>query len=542
MRRPLAGTRVNFYLTDADSPPPAVSEDARTTHGGIFFISSRIESERRLVAPASDTDTRHRRTSQIHGDTRDGRTENRAIWCVHLAFVRWLLASPRCIVAHSAAGKNPRLQVAQGNVGLAFGLTIAAGLCTTVGAAIVFCARLANAKFLAASLGFSAGVMLYVSFAEIFLRKSVDEFEAASYSEVEAYRWSTLAFFGGFLVIFLLDQLVHLIIHLVSKRKNRKKNKADGACASAHVDRMASSTSRVVLLEQEDVGNSPSTSLSAAASRSRTTAKRDEMMEAGTIRVPRAVVMSDEDPDAVASEGSESLDSTEVTESSDIGRPDGLDDVDGVEGVEGGDGADYLCDNDNDNDGDDDDEDAGDKRKRKRKKKDEDRSSRQSPDVMALITSDPHSTALHKMGLLTALAIFIHNFPEGLATFVATLSDTGVGIGIAVAIAVHNIPEGICVALPIYYSTGSKTKAFVWATLSGMSEPLGALIGYFALYGDTSIAFAIVFALVAGMMVYIAIKELLPMALRYDPTDAVTTNCCILGMVVMAASLLLFTL
>jgi len=421
-------------------------------------------------------------------------------------------------------------------VGLAFGLTIAAGLCTTVGAAIVFCARLANAKFLAASLGFSAGVMLYVSFAEIFLRKSVDEFEAASYSEVEAYRWSTLAFFGGFLVIFLLDQLVHLIIHLVSKRKNRKKNKADDACASAHVDRMASSTSRVVLLEQEDVGNSPSTSLSAAASRSRTTAKRDEMMEAGTIRAPRAVVMSDEDPDAVASEGSESLDSTEVTESSDIGRPDGLDDVDGVEG---GDGADHPCDNDND---DDDDEDAGDKRKRKRKKKDEDRSSRQSPDVMALITSDPHSTALHKMGLLTALAIFIHNFPEGLATFVGTLSDTGVGIGIAVAIAVHNIPEGICVALPIYYSTGSKTKAFVWATLSGMSEPLGALVGYLALYGNTSLAFAIVFALVAGMMVYIAIKELLPMALRYDPTDAVTTNCCILGMVVMAASLLLFTL
>ena len=62
MRRPLAGTRVNFYLTDAESPPPAVSEDARTTHGGIFFISSRIESERRLVAPASDTDARHRYT------------------------------------------------------------------------------------------------------------------------------------------------------------------------------------------------------------------------------------------------------------------------------------------------------------------------------------------------------------------------------------------------------------------------------------------------------------------------------------------------
>eukprot|EP00889_Picochlorum_renovo_P003818 jgi/Picre1/30848/NNA_006207.t1 len=175
-------------------------------------------------------------------------------------------------------------------------------------------------------------------------------------------------------------------------------------------------------------------------------------------------------------------------------------------------------------------------------KNESERTSRTAPDVMQVIENDPHNHALHKMGLLTALAIFIHNFPEGLATFVATLSDTSIGIGIAIAIAVHNIPEGICVALPIYYSTGSRKKAFFWATASGMSEPLGAVVGYLALYGDTSLAFAIVFALVAGMMVYISIKELIPMALRYDPKDKWSTNCVVLGMAVMAASLLLFTL
>lgn len=161
---------------------------------------------------------------------------------------------------------------------------------------------------------------------------------------------------------------------------------------------------------------------------------------------------------------------------------------------------------------------------------------------MELIRSDPHAVHLHRMGILTATAIFIHNFPEGLATFVATLSDTSVGVGVAIAIAIHNIPEGICVSLPIYYSTGSKWRAFWWGVASGLSEPLGALVGYFALSSDNSLAFALVFALVAGMMTYIAVAELIPMALRYDPTDAVTTKGVIAGMVVIAASLLLFTL
>lgn len=168
--------------------------------------------------------------------------------------------------------------------------------------------------------------------------------------------------------------------------------------------------------------------------------------------------------------------------------------------------------------------------------------SRQAPAVVEIMQKNHHNFALKKMGILTGLAIFIHNFPEGLATFVGALADTRVGVGIAVAIAMHNIPEGICVAMPIYYATGSKWKGFLWAFLSGVSEPVGGLMGFLVLTGNQDLAFAIVFGLVAGMMIYISIKELIPTALKYDPDDKVVTTSVIAGMVVMAGSLLLFTI
>lgn len=119
--------------------------------------------------------------------------------------------------------------------------------------------------------------------------------------------------------------------------------------------------------------------------------------------------------------------------------------------------------------------------------------------------------ALTKMSLLTGLAIAIHNFPEGLATFVATLADSSVGISVAIAIALHNIPEGICVAMPVYYATGSRWKGFLWAFLSGLSEPIGALIGW-AILADRmdDTAYGVIFGMVGGMMVFIALRELLP--------------------------------
>jgi ZIP family zinc transporter len=147
---------------------------------------------------------------------------------------------------------------------------------------------------------------------------------------------------------------------------------------------------------------------------------------------------------------------------------------------------------------------------------------------------------LMRMGLVTALAIGIHNLPEGLVTFVGTLADPKIGIAIAVAIAVHNIPEGISVSVPIYFATGSRKKAFWLSFLSGVSEPIGALIGYTILrpiFSET--VFGVLFGSVAGIMVFISLDELFPAAREYGEGHlAIYGLLC--GMAVMALSLLLF--
>ena len=151
-------------------------------------------------------------------------------------------------------------------------------------------------------------------------------------------------------------------------------------------------------------------------------------------------------------------------------------------------------------------------------------------------TTDPK---LLRMGFFSALAIAIHNFPEGLATFMAALNDPGLGVSIAIAIAIHNIPEGVAVSAPLYYATKCRAKAFWFSLLSGLSEPVGALIGYFLLrrwFND--ITFGIVFAAVAGIMVYISLDELLPTAEEYGEHH-VAIGGVIGGMIVMAVSLVM---
>jgi ZIP family zinc transporter len=146
---------------------------------------------------------------------------------------------------------------------------------------------------------------------------------------------------------------------------------------------------------------------------------------------------------------------------------------------------------------------------------------------------------LYNMGIFTAIAIAIHNFPEGLATFAGALTDPALGIAIAVAIAIHNIPEGIAVSVPIYYATGSKKKAFFYSFLSGLAEPVGAAIGFFLLYSFfNEITFGILFASVAGIMVFISLDELLPTSREYG-TAHLSIYGLIAGMAVMALSLLL---
>src|SRR5699024_9480211 len=147
--------------------------------------------------------------------------------------------------------------------------------------------------------------------------------------------------------------------------------------------------------------------------------------------------------------------------------------------------------------------------------------------------------SLLKMGTFTALAIGIHNFPEGIATFTAALQDPGLGVAIAIAIAIHNVPEGIAVSVPIYFATGDKRKAFKLSFLSGLAEPIGAIIAFlFLMPFLNGIMFGMIFAAVAGIMVFISLDELLPAAKKYDEAHTSIYGL-ITGMAVMALSLLL---
>ncbi|MGN7477858.1 zinc transporter ZupT [Solibacillus silvestris] len=270
------------------------------------------------------------------------------------------------------------------NVLLALGLTLFAGLATGIGSLIAFFTTRTNKKFLSIALGFSAGVMIYVSLVEIFV-KAKDALVNV-HGEKTGYWLTLLGFFGGMLLIALIDRFI-------PKGKN------------PHEVKSVEDVQKAQLVGAEDV-------------------EADRLM---------------------------------------------------------------------------------------------------------------------KMGLFTALAIGIHNFPEGIATFMSVLQDPNVGIAIAIAVAIHNIPEGIAVAIPIFYATGKRMKAFKWSFASGLSEPLGALIAYLVLMQFmTDTMFGVIFAGVAGIMVFISIDELLPAAKKYDEAHSSIYGL-VAGMAVMAVSLVLLT-
>ena len=164
--------------------------------------------------------------------------------------------------------------------------------------------------------------------------------------------------------------------------------------------------------------------------------------------------------------------------------------------------------------------------------------------AVGVLEQTGNEKALHRLGLLSALAIAIHNFPEGIATFIGALSDPQMGAGITFAIAIHNIPEGIAVAIPIYYATKSKGKALLYATLSGMSELIGALLclAVTATFGvDLTTggpAFPLTLAAVAGIMIYISLDELLPTAEKYGKHHIAIAGV-VTGMAIMGLSLLI---
>ena len=264
------------------------------------------------------------------------------------------------------------------SIAFAFGLTLFAGLSTGIGSAIAFFAKQTNTRFLSLSLGFSAGVMIYVSFMEIMVKAR--EALVAEMGMREGSWITVLSFFAGVLFIGIIDKLVP------------------------------------------------------------------------TVENPHEIKM--------------------------------------VEDMEN--------------------------------------------------ASAQKSKKLMRMGIFTALAIAIHNFPEGLATFTAALNDPSIGIAIAIAIAIHNITEGIAVSVPVYYATNNKRKAFRLSFLSGLAEPIGALVGYLILLPFMSpLVFGILFAGVAGIMVFISLDELLPSAREYGEHHLSIYG--LMGrMIVMAISLLLF--
>lgn len=293
------------------------------------------------------------------------------------------------------------------NVWIALGLTVFAGMATGIGSAIAFFAKRTNYRFLSVSTGFSAGVMLYVSFVEIFF-KGADALVVA-YGETWGHWVNVASFFGGIAVMGIIDSLI-------PAAENPHETHTEAVSAPLH----------------PGSGNP----------------------NAGTVAA--------------------------------------------------------------------------------------------EPHQHAFRRADATHGELLRMGLFTALAIGIHNFPEGLATFLAALQDPSLGVAIAIAIALHNIPEGVSVSVPIYYATGNRRKAFLYSLLSGLSEPVGAILAYVALrlvLGGTGGVIppqimGILFGGVAGVMVYISLDELLPTSRAYGKGHDSLYGL-VAGMLVMAVSLLM---
>lgn len=356
------------------------------------------------------------------------------------------------------------------NVGIAFGLVIFAGAATSLGAAVVFfpkCVKFANRKTLAGGLGLSSGVMIYVSFVEIFL-KSITSFEDAGHEPPLAYLYGTLCFFGGVVGMILLNMLVTCILGGHHHHGHGEVNRTSSTNENTTTDEVAERGPGVLCQSDDPAGQLEDFKKQAAEI-------EEYEKEGGEHWEPKQHTQDGDSNDEDQEEGK--------------GIEEGEDEVDDPE---------------------------SDQQQAERKK------------------------LLH-MSANTAIAIMLHNFPEGLATFVATLDDPAVGTVLAIAIAIHNVPEGLCVAMPIYYATGNRWKAFLWGSFSGIAEPIAALLGWLVLakfFSDT--LYATLFGIVGGMMVIISVRELLPTAHRYDPEDSVVTYSFVFGMFIMALSLVLF--
>lgn len=160
--------------------------------------------------------------------------------------------------------------------------------------------------------------------------------------------------------------------------------------------------------------------------------------------------------------------------------------------------------------------------------------------MSSLINKQEQKQDLYKLGILNMIVLILHNLPEGIATFLSSYQSIGLGIKLSIAIMLHNIPEGISIAVPIYYATGSRKKAFKKAFLSGIAEPIGALLAFVFLKDYiTDMMISVVLVIVAGLMITLAIQELIPASLKYKENKALYLGL-ISGIVLVLINILLF--
>ncbi|GBG82655.1 hypothetical protein CBR_g35021 [Chara braunii] len=361
------------------------------------------------------------------------------------------------------------------------------GLATTLGASIVFFARVANRVLLAVSLGASGGVMLFISFYGLLSKTSIDSFQAAGLSAGYSRLYALVSFFSGIMLLRLLDWSLHWLSEFAAS------NKVDlPELAAIHGDEHG--LPQWVRSAEDQIRPDSESSSS----------DREQMVEVADEK--GGDVERGESPQKmVQDKNHHSVPPTKAMSTLASKSPSSVCLIADASKCEHDQSAALAM-----------------------------PANRTHPDQL---------TSLMRTGALTAVVLGLHNFPEGIATFVSALQDAKLGVTMCLAIALHNIPEGVCVAMPVYYATKSKWKGFFWAFISGIAEPVGAVLAYAVLsnhMNDT--AFGVLYAGIAGVMVGIVLSELLPAARKYDPQDKVVTTSIICGMLVMAVSLVLFDL
>uniref|UniRef100_A0A6U0USR7 Uncharacterized protein n=1 Tax=Polytomella parva TaxID=51329 RepID=A0A6U0USR7_9CHLO len=370
------------------------------------------------------------------------------------------------------------------DVGIAFLCSICAGLAIVLGTCITFITNRNNRRVLSATLAFASGVIIYIAVVDLYIGDGIEHFEDYGLEHKEAFCYASLVFFGGFPICAVLSKISHWLLYKNYERKQRQ--------------RMAKLSAEGGSKDLELGGGVARSTMNDAAKKKKTDIDSNKVMSTIVVDAEVNVAIQktgDQKPDGGA--GYIPMKPTSMLSM----RADN-----GPSFINWG----ALFDDSNDDHGD---------------------GSAEHDEEEAMM--------LAEMGLLVCIAIVIHNFPEGLLTFIGYIEGFQSAVATAFAIIIHNIPEGMVVAMPMFYSTGSKWKSIGVVSLMGLSVPMGSLIGLSVMCGGAlnDVAYAILFALTAGILTYVVIMEVWPKAVRYDPCGKIVPLFFSLGMGVMCLSI-----